>query len=104
MIRGTTPTFTLTISDETVDLTQATHVYATFKQGNNNAVTKMDEQLVIYPNAVEVYLDQEDTLKFKEGVVQVQMNWVYANNSRASTDAATIKIGANLIPKVLPEE
>ena len=32
MVRGTTPTFQLQITDETVDLTQAINVYATFKQ------------------------------------------------------------------------
>ena len=35
MIRGTTPTFKLMLNDETVDLTQAVNVYATFKQKNN---------------------------------------------------------------------
>lgn len=102
MIRGTTPTFKLTLSDSTIDLAQATNVYATFKQGNT-AVTKTGEDLDISGNYLEVYLSQDETLKFKEGVVSIQVNWVYSNGSRASTDISNVKVGANLIPKVLPE-
>ena len=59
--RGTTPTYTCTFSDESVDLTTATNVYVTLEQGRNN-ITKSGDDLVVSAKRIEVYLSQRDTL------------------------------------------
>lgn len=48
--RGTTPTFYLTFSEEELDLTTASNVYATFKQ-NEKRITKSGADLVIADNS-----------------------------------------------------
>ena len=100
MIRGTTPTFTLTLADDTVDLTQAVNVYATFKQGAV-VITKTGADLEVSEHSVDVYLDQSETLKFAPGNLQIQLNWTYAQGRRACTNIVSIGIDKNLIGSVL---
>ena len=101
MIRGTTPTFTLTIpSDSGVDLTQAANVYATFKQ-TGVAITKSGEDLTVQAHQVDVYLNQAETLQFKAGTLQIQLNWTYSNASRACSTIVNIGIDNNLVGEVL---
>lgn len=100
MIRGTTPTFTLTVDDESLDLTGALNVYATFKQGST-IIEKTGEDLVVTAQQVQVYLSQEETLRFLTGTLQIQLNWTYVDGRRACTDIAEINVGANLSSKVL---
>ena len=59
MIRGTTPTFTLKISDDNdVDLSQADHIYFTISQGSK-IITKSGEQVEVSDGkTVLVFLDQ----------------------------------------------
>lgn len=100
MIRGTTPTFILTIDDDNVDLTEASNVYVTFKQ-NLREVTKTGSDLVISAQQVEVYMSQEETLSFGTGMVSVQMNWTYDGGKRACTNIVRVDIGENLKEVVL---
>ena len=101
MIRGTTPTFKLMLNDETVDLTQAVNVYATFKQ-KNNEITKTGADLEISAHEVDVYLSQEETLSFiSNNTASIQLNWTYANGRRACSQVINMAIGENLLPEVL---
>ena len=101
MIRGTTPTFKLMLNDETVDLTQAVNVYATFKQ-KNKEITKTGADLEISAHEVDVYLSQEETLSFiSNNIVSIQLNWTYANGRRACSQVINMTIGENLLPEVL---
>lgn len=100
MIRGTTPTFTLTISDNNVDLTQALNVYATFKQMGVE-LTKTGEDLDISAREVDVYLSQAETLKFSSGTLQIQLNWTYSGGQRACSTIVSITVENNLIGSVL---
>lgn len=100
MIRGTTPTFILTLNDSSIDLTQARNVYVSFNQPRINIV-KTGEDIVVTKNEVDVYLSQEDTLKFYAGTVDIQINWIYDDGSRASTDIVSVNIDPNLIGRVL---
>ena len=52
--RGVTPTFTLAFDDENLDLTQAEHVYVTFR--NKSVLTKSDGGLTIAEKQISVYL------------------------------------------------
>ena len=104
MIRGTTPTFKLLINDQSVDLTSASYVYATFKQLGGETITKTGADLTVTAQEVDVYLDQAETLKFAKGVIDVQLNWVYSNDARACTSIVRIGVGENLLPRVLPPQ
>lgn len=100
MIRGTTPTFKLLLNDEEVDLTQALNVYATFKQGTV-LITKTGEDLTVTEHEVDVYLNQEESLKFKEGdKLEVQLNWTYNDGKRACSNIIKIDVGRNLLGSV----
>lgn len=101
MIRGTTPTFQLKLKDETVDLTQTNNVYVTFSQ-QNVKINKDGEDLDVFPHQVDVYLTQEESLKFKaDANIDIQLNWTYDDGSRACTNIISIYVGKNLIGKVL---
>lgn len=100
MFRGTTPTFKLTISDNNVDLTQAYNVYATFKQ-LSTVITKTGEDITISPQEVDIYLTQEESLQFSSGTLQIQLNWTYADGSRACSIIVSINVENNLIGDVL---
>ena len=100
MIRGTTPTFKLTIADQSVDLTDATNVYATFQQ-RNSTLTKTGASLTVTEHEVDVYLTQAETLAFSSGGLEIQLNWTYSGGERACTNIVRINIGDNLVPEVL---
>ena len=99
MYRGTTPTFVLNL-EGSVDLTDAHNVYATFYQ-KGVTITKTGDDIEIHPTQVEVYFTQEESLKFKTGAIQIQVNWTYSNGSRSCTDIASVSVDRNLIGEVL---
>lgn len=101
MIRGTTPTFRLTINDDDVDLTQAANVYVSFKQGCGTSLTKTGSDVEVQAKQVDVYLSQKETLLFKEGPLDIQLNWVYDNGERACSKVVRIEVEDNLIGRVL---
>lgn len=99
--RGTTPTFTLTLRDTTIDLGAAQSVYVTFRQAKR-ILTKTNNELDINGNIVSVYLSQAETLGFTENAqTEVQINWVYGDGSRGATKIARVMFGEQLIPEVL---
>ncbi len=103
MVRGTTPTLTLHILDDNIDLTQATNVYLTIKQ-DNYTLTKTTPQLELSSNIIDCYLTQEESLRFSEGAADIQINWTYQNNGityRAATKIKTIQIGPQLLTRVV---
>lgn len=100
VIRGTTPTFRLTLQDDSVDLTEALNVYATFKQ-LSTVLTKTGEDLEVSATRIDVFLSQEETLRFTKGTVEVQVNWTYADGTRDATLPATFEIKDNLVGRVL---
>lgn len=100
MIRGTTPTFQLKITDSTVDLTEASNVYATFAQ-YGKTLTKSGNDIDITADQVDVYFTQAESLMFSKGTIEVQLNWTYSDNSRAATNIIKVIISDNLLPEVL---
>lgn len=99
-IQGTTPTFTLVLESETIDLTACENVYATFKQGGT-IITKTGDEIDVSAQSVGVYLSQADTLSFSNGVVFVQLNWTYADGSRGASKKASVDWDSNLLKEVL---
>ena len=98
MIRGTTPTFILTVDG--VDLTMAKNVYVTFAQ-RNTKLTKTGQDIEVSSGQVEVYFSQAESLKFSTGAIMIQMNWTYDDGSRACTDIVSTDVGKNLEEGVL---
>ena len=98
--RATTPTFTCTFEDQTLDLTTANNVYVTFAQGART-ITKKGSDLVISPKQIEVYLAQNETLPFQVGAVKVQANWTGANGRRAASVVETVEMSEQLLKKVV---
>lgn len=99
IIRGTTPTFTLTVP-ETVDLTTAGNVYATFRQGTTTR-TKSGDDLDVSAHQVDVYLDQSETLAFTTGDVEIQLNWTFAGGRRAASTITKVTFDENLLRRVV---
>lgn len=104
MYKGTTPTFTFTTSAN-IDLTQATGVYVTFSTvGETELFTKTGADLVLTEKSIEVYLTQEETLAFPEGIIKAQINWTYSEDGkikRCASDKMTITALSNLADEVL---
>lgn len=98
--RGTTPTYILTFSEQTLDLTEANHVYVTFRKGTK-VLTKTGEDVEVYPKRVEIYLNQKETLSFSRGEVKVQVNWTSAGGQRAASVVKTIVLSEQLLEKVV---
>ena len=105
MVRGTTPTFTFRLKDQSVDLTQATRVYVTFSDMNEKELmTKENEDLDIDVREVSVYLSQAETITLPKKA-KVQLNWLYQDGSktkRACTTKKVINVDTNLLDKELP--
>ena len=107
MIRGTTPTFTFTIVNETVDLTEAENVYVTIRQGSKE-ITKTGEDLEVAARTVNVFLNQEESLSLSETVqAEVQINWTYLDPidntivRRAATKVKSVSVTKQLLKRVI---
>lgn len=104
--RGTTPTFDLVLTG--ADLTDAANVYATFKY-YGGTITKSGEDLTVSADAsgeapvstVSVFLNQEETLRFQDGNVEIQVNWTYPDGSRASSEIAKVAFSRQLLGRVI---
>ena len=104
VMKGTTPTFTLTLPED-IDLDKATTVYVTlsYMSSGREIFTKKTEELVIDKNVIYVFLTQEETLSFPSSA-QLQVNWVYDDagvNKRASSEIVNIEFANNLLNKVV---
>lgn len=99
--RGTTPTLVLTFSDETLDLTQASHVYVTIK-ATGQILTKTGADLDVEARQISVFLGQSETLAFAPGRVQLQVNWIYADGKRGASEIAYYDFSPQLLGSVLP--
>lgn len=99
MVQATTPTFILTLP-ATVDLSQTAHIAFSLVQGRTK-IKKEDNQLEVNGQAVSVYLTQEDTLKFQAGQAKLQLNWSYADGSRACSNIIDVNIFPNLLTEVM---
>lgn len=98
--RATTPTFRHTFKEQDLDLTEANNVYVTYRQGSK-ALTKTGEDIEVEPKQVTVYLSQKETLMFKAGTVQAQVNWTGAGGKRAASKIKGIELEDNLLDKVV---
>ena len=95
-IRGTTPTFTIQLSNGVQYSTLGSTLFFRFKQGS----VVVDSTPTISNNIATLKLSQEDTLKFKGGKVQVQMIGVDGttnNESVVKSDIAELVVEDSII-------
>ena len=97
---GTTPTFVLEFSAEEVDLAEAENLYVTIKQGHKE-LTYTGDDLVLEGNSIKVYLPQEESLKFKPGIIEIQANWTYGDGDRACSDIVQLEADRNLLMRFI---
>ena len=102
MVQATTPTFVLTLPRD-INLEEAVHVKFTMKQGLFK-LTKSDEQIELNNNIASVRLSQGETLVFAAKPAEIQLNWIYADGTRAATDIVTVDVKPNLHREVMPSE
>lgn len=100
MIKGTTPTFQLILDDQTLDLTSAVNIYATFRQGKTE-ITKTGADIEVSAHEVDVYLSQAETLSLSYGKVDIQLNWTYVGGLRRCSTIVSVDVSHNLIERVL---
>ena len=100
--RGTTPAFLLTFDDEELDLTMAYNVYVTFRsKGSTFTVTKSGDDIDVKDKEITVSLSQEETLRFSEGPVEIQVNWTNAFGDRYASEVETYGISKQLLNEVI---
>lgn len=81
MRRGTTPTITITTD---LDLTQASNLFVTFKQGDRVCFEKTLDEVTVTENSVVCELEQADTLALKDGQVRFQIRATLGDSKVAS--------------------
>ena len=106
VVRATTPTLSLSLIGENVDLTQANNVYVSLKQGDSFDVVKTGEDLEIGETVVNVWLSQQETLSLKSGSpLMIQVNWTYIDThgvaQRDATNIGSIAITPQLLNEVV---
>ena len=105
MRRGTTPTLILPITG--LDVSELKTIYVTIEQ-DSLEVTKTNDEILIdtEENVIKVPLSQEETLKFKVGVANVQIRGLLEDDATAiASNIKTLKIGDVLLDGVIePKE
>ena len=90
MIRGTTPTH---IYKTDADLSDAEVVYVTYQQGNR-VLEKTKDDLTFTDTGFELKLTQDETLKFKAGVIdaEVQIRARFADGTAVASNVIPVPI------------
>lgn len=105
MIRGTTPTITINITNGgDLDLTTADDLYVTLRQGQRIITKKFD--VTIDEQSVSFCLTQREAFSLEEGPAEVQINWTYTDaddntKRRAATQIKQIQIRRQLLDEVI---
>ena len=95
----TTPTFTLTFTENDLDLTAADRVFVTFK-GRTGKITKTGQELEIEEKQIGVRMNQAETAELGPGEVDVQANWTIGNN-RFASGIMRVEITRQLLNEVI---
>lgn len=88
MIRGTTPTVTLTVPN--VDLSDMKHVYITFSQLGRELFTKTEEsdEVQLSDSTAKVKLTEKETLRMKCAPLYVQIRYSSELGAKGATEKA----------------
>lgn len=99
MVQATTPTFTFTFPNS-IDPSTFQKIVFSLTQ-NDIEFEKTDESLKIEGQTISVLLTQEETLSLRVGEAELQLNWLYADGTRACSDINKITITKNLLQEIL---
>lgn len=99
MVQATTPTFVLTLPND-VDPSEFANIYFTLRQ-KSVLIEKTGTDLTVDGQTVSVYLSQAETLQLVSGAAQIQLNWTYANGSRACSNIVSVQVTENLLKEVV---
>lgn len=104
MIRGTTPTDTITIKNPgDLDLRNALEVFVTIRQGQVT-LTKTGENIEVEKASVSYCLTQTESLRLQEGKAEAQINWTYMDDvgkKRGATKWLPVNIDRQLLERVI---
>lgn len=103
MIIGTTPTFTLKLKKSCdVDLFLVNNIYVTLKQGAVVLTKTGNDLTIIDSKTIRFTLTQVESLGFAiDKIVELQVNWTYANNKRAASKVISINLEKQLLKQEL---
>lgn len=86
MRQGTTPTIVINVNN--IDLSELKSVYITFEQ-DGFLLRKDMSQIEIEDDEIRITLTQEETLKFKKGIVNVQLRAITQDGLAIASSIAT---------------
>lgn len=98
MIRYTTPTHEHKVKG--IDLSGC-DVWVSYQQGQANLNCRAEVEYDGEDSLVTVSMTQAETARFREGVVSVQINWLYPNGRRDATTRKDMEVLDNLLAKEL---
>ena len=106
MIPGCTHAIGIELLDHTINLFDASNIYVTISQGKQ-LKTFLYDRIEIGPGAynITIYLTQEESLAFKPGPAQLQVNWLEEHETyyeRFASDVVTISWSRQLLMRLLP--
>ena len=91
IIRGTTPTIALTVTDFDLRDTDTIHLY--FSQNNKVRLEKVTPDVTVDGDKVTTTLTQEDTFKLKAGEVKMQFRLKTASGTVLASSEAYDEVG-----------
>lgn len=98
MRQGSNTILLLEVPD--VDLT-GKRVFATFKTLSSVLFTKTEPELFVSAHEIAVRLTQEDTLKFPEGPIQVQIRWIDADGYTGCSDSTSFNVEGVMLREII---
>ena len=98
-IKGTTPTFIFKFYNR-FDCTAPSKITLTIYVNGRVLLRKDTEDLTIEEHQISVFLSQAETLAFPK-VVKVQINMLYADNTRVATNEYEIDWAKNQLDEVM---
>ena len=100
MIRGTMPTFTITING--IELSEMHAIHVTFKSDSTILDLTESDNMEINENTISIWLTQEQSLSLKETAqTSLQVNGLTVDNKRWASNIATIVVKRQLLDEVI---
>lgn len=103
--RGTTPTYTLTFSDDNLDFGDANEIVVCIGNKSKTCLLELSgADLTVEEKTISFSLSQEQTLALPNADLLVQVNWTYLSGAelkRAASNQVTINFMKNLKEEVM---
>ena len=103
IIIGTTPTIRITLADG-VSFSDEEQRLATITQGSRVKVIPSERISIDESDRILISLVQDDTIRFTEGDVTLQLNWVYEDETRGAICQIDMELLDNDYRKVMRYE